>query len=326
MITPFPWPSAVPNAFAFVLNPFHYNGELPMQLFPRAQLDHANPSQLKIIEEIRDKLGHAGRSMAFQHEPILEETRASAEWNRILPPRTTFWVINFDVHPTTILKFRQASQLTDNEFEIGGILPPEEQPFLPRVEFTWSMQSYFDRAWRNDAQRFNVDDIVKAVELARKIEIFRQKEVDDPATSLVLRVFDDFIDLSHEHRIGHLRLLGHFALIEALITHDPAESRRLLSHQVRTKMPLLMRRFHRQLDLEDFFAVTDLEEAWRLLYRLRSCFAHGAPADFDKPSPQKGFRELDSLYQTFQFVRESLKRLLIFALNEPQFVFDLKAC
>src|SRR5207302_7818668 len=98
-----------------------------------------------------------------------------------------------------------------------------------------------------------------------KIRIFREEQDDDPAKSLILRVFDDFIELSHEHRIGHLRLLGHFALIEALITHDPAESGRRLSHQVRTKMPLLMRRFHGPLVVNEFFAMPDSQQAWTVL-------------------------------------------------------------
>src|SRR5207302_4642597 len=165
-------------AFAFVLNPFHYTGLVPIELIPGAELDRANTSQVKIIENIRDRLGRAGKSMAFLHEPILDEVRESAEWNRILPPRTTFWAINFDIHPSVILKFRQASQLTDNELEIGAIFPPEEQRFLPRVEFFWSMESYFDRSWRNDEQPLNIEAPRTTSALADKIRIFRAAQDD----------------------------------------------------------------------------------------------------------------------------------------------------
>src|SRR5207302_11518262 len=115
-------------------------------------------------------------------------------------------------------------------------------------------------------------------------------------------------------------------LSEAVIAYDPAESGRRLSHQVRTKMPLLMRRFHGPLVVNEFFAMPDSQQAWTVLYRLRSCYAHGEKPDFDKPSRERGFKELDGLYEVYRFVRESLKRLLILALEEPQLVFDLKAC
>jgi hypothetical protein len=315
------WPTAIADAWAFVLNPFHYDGPLPIELIPGARLARATPSQIKTIEALREKIGRAGESMAFRHEPILQEIRESADWDRILPPRSTFWVISFDIHPSEILKFRRASQLTDNELDLGGIFPPEQQIYLPLIEFPWTMESYFDSSWRNDAQRLNVKHLLIARNLADKIQLFRQEENDDPAKSLVLRVYDDFIELSEDHRIGHLRLLGHFALIEALITHDPADSGRRLSHQVRTKMPLLMRRFYQPLVVTDFFDLNSQEESWRLLYRVRSCFAHGENPDFDADA-----KSLRDLYSVFRFVREALKRLLTLALDEPQLVFDLKAC
>ncbi len=204
------------------------------------------------------------------------------------------------------------------------IFLPEGQVVIPKVIFSWRIESFFDRHWQNDAQFLDLAELTTARSLADRIHWFRQ--VDDPASNLVLHVLDDFIDLSQQHRFGHLALLGHFALIEALITHDPAESRRLLSHQVGTKMPLLMRRFRRRLNVRDFFALTTVQETWRLLYRLRSCYAHGDEPDFDRPGRDKGVEELRNLYEAFRFVRESLKRLLILALDEPQFVVDLKAC
>lgn len=314
------WPRGAKDGFAFVLNPFQTTASLPIELMPGARLDKADSSQTEVIEELRQKLGRTGESIAFLHEPISKEVRESAEWDRILPPRSTFWVVKFDINPGAVVQFSYASQLTENEMEIGAVFPPKEQTFIPRVIFPWRMESFFDHSWRNDAQPLNRDELTTAHTLADTIQSFRQ--VDEPAINLVLRVFDDFIDLSQQHRSGHLALLGHFALIEALITHNPAESRNLLSHQVRTKMPLLMRRFRRPLVVSDYFSMMDAQKAWHSLYRVRSSYAHGGEPDFDAD----GIKELEGLYEIFQFVRESLKRLLILALDEPQLIFDLKSC
>jgi hypothetical protein len=324
MRSPFPWPHGVPNAFAFVLNPFHYTGDLPIELISGARLARADPPEIKIIEELRDKLGRAGESIAFRHEPIPRELRNSPTWNRILLPRSTFWIIKFDIDPEILLKFRRASQLTDNELEIGAIFPPEEQPFLPRVIFPWRMESFFDGSWRNDSQPLNVEDLRATRGLADKIHAFRDEAAGDPGKGLIVRVFDDFIELSQQTQSGHLAFLGHFALIEALLTNSGSGSR--ISHQIRTKMPLVMRRFRRLLNVTDHFALTNEQETWRLLYRLRNYYAHGEEADFDTPSRENGVQELKNLHEVFRFIRESLKRLLILALEETQLILDLKAC
>lgn len=330
MSFPFEWPRDV-SGFVFVLNPFHYTGKLPLELFPGARLELANQIQTKLIKELRDSCGRAGKSMAFDREPIPKDVRDSPQWDRKLWPRSSFWLINFDVDAEEVIRFRRASQLTNNEIEFGAIFPSDEQPFLPRVVYPWTIESYFDTSWHNDAEPLDLEHLTLTRELAQKVSTFRDEQ-DNPAANLIVQVFDDFIELSQEHRISHLRLLGHFGLLEALITHHPAESRQRLSHQVRTKMPLLMHRFRQCLDIRNFFALTNEDETWRLLYRLRSCYAHGEKPDFDKSGRDKGGRdeggvkELNNLREAFRFVRESLKRLLILALDEPQLISDLKTC
>lgn len=326
MNLPFDWPQGPSDSFAFVLNPFHYGGNLPIELMPGCHLGKANSEQLTMIKGVQEKLGRVGRSMAFDREPIPKGLRESPHWDRKLRPRTTFWVINFRTAERDVSEFRQASQLTDNEIAIGALFPPKEQVHMPNVEYPWIIESFFDRDWHNDAQPLNVADLEKARQLVHAIRSFRQEEKDDRAKQLVVRVFDDFVSLSNDHRIGHLQLLGHFGLIEALLTHNPAASSPRLSHQIRTKVPLLMRRFHRSLLPSDFFAINDSQQVWALLYRLRSCYAHGEKPDFEKTGRDGGIKELSDLERVYCFVRESLKRLLILAIEEPQLVFDLKAC
>src|SRR6266851_5098175 len=71
-----------PQSFAFVLNPFHYQGDLPIEVISGAYLDRATSEQLDLIKELRDRSGRAGRSLAFDREPIPEDVRKSPEWDR----------------------------------------------------------------------------------------------------------------------------------------------------------------------------------------------------------------------------------------------------
>jgi len=149
-----------------------------------------------------------------------------------------------------------------------------------------------------------------------------KKAPNDESKVVAVQVFQDFVTLSNTERYSSLTLLGHFALIEALITHDPHKFGDSLNHQLSTKMPLLMRRWPCPLDPACFFPIQDLRTVWKRLYELRSIIAHGGKPDFTK----NRLRDLRSGYAAYQFVRAALKRLIIQTFHEPQLVNDLKAC
>jgi hypothetical protein len=172
------------------------------------------------------------------------------------------------------------------------------------------------------SQSLDMDDVMRAKGFADKIREFRVC-VEDEAKTAVVRIFDDFVALSAGERYGHLPLLGLFAAIEALITHDPHEFGDSLNHQLSTKMPLLMRRFKQPINIAEYFqADCGPARAWKLLYDVRSRFAHGGVPIFTKGKLQ----QLRDFHSVFGFVRASTKRLLIQALEEPQLIFDLKSC
>lgn len=179
-----------------------------------------------------------------------------------------------------------------------------------------------DHHWSHIGQQLDRKDIQSANNFLSTLHQFQSESKQDAAKQSAVRVFENFVSLSAGPRHGELPLLGHFALIEALITHDPHQSGDSLNHQLSTKMPLLMRRFEPPLIMADYFDIADEKKTWKLLYRLRSKVAHGEFGAFARGT-QSPLRNIDTV---FKFVRSSLKRLLILSLKEPQFVFDLKAC
>ena len=310
------------DTFAFVLNPFHYAGDLPIELSPGVYLHHATNAQKEIIERFREELGLIGKSMILSFEPILDES----DRDRLLQARTTFWVINFSGDSQPIWELSHAAQLTDSELEVAAIFPPESS-FRPREINQWRVFYFCSERWgRYNAQPLDYSDVILAGWLAGKLREFGLVDKNENSKRAVVRAFDDFVSLSREHRSGHLALLGHFALIEALVTHDPAKSGMSLTHQLRTKMPLLMRRFARPLLVSEYFDLGDVRKAWELLYDVRSRYAHGEEPDFEKASKNKGVKKLRDPRSVFRFVRESLKRLIVLALEEPQLIYDLKSC
>ncbi|MBL7139974.1 MAG: hypothetical protein ISS74_03610 [Planctomycetes bacterium] len=121
---------------------------------------------------------------------------------------------------------------------------------------------------------------------------------------------------------GEVRLfvLGLFGVIESLITHSPKAGHDSLTHQIKTKMNLLNRRFDEPLDYSCFDDGPP-DTLWSRLYSYRSAIAHGGQADFGgKHQVLKDERTVTT------FLRYTAKALLRYALREPDLVLDLRAC
>jgi hypothetical protein len=116
-------------------------------------------------------------------------------------------------------------------------------------------------------------------------------------------------------------ILGLFAVIESIITHQPkAEAGDSLSHQIRTKIPLLAKRFDDKIDYRNFFSISDENKIWKNLYDYRSRIAHGGKIHFPNQLKIK-----NSIF-IVDFLRTVCKLLLRKAISEPQLCMDLREC
>jgi hypothetical protein len=116
--------------------------------------------------------------------------------------------------------------------------------------------------------------------------------------------------------------LWYFIILELLLTHNPNTDHDGLTHQVRTKMPLLARRFQRPLDVASFFGSSMRpDKLWNALYSYRSSLAHGG-----NPSFAKELKSLKDDQAVLQFMKCAVKLLILQAVTEPQLISDLKNC
>jgi hypothetical protein len=136
---------------------------------------------------------------------------------------------------------------------------------------------------------------------------------------------------SNVHMIPHgsdFHLLALFSTIEFLVTHKPTGSELGdgLTRQIKTKLPLLSKRFRQKVDHSAYFAAMPEDKCWEILYSYRSAIAHGASRDFKSAYKQGGFSELKSRRAVLRFLRLFTRRLLGHAVIEPTLVLDLKKC
>ena len=135
-----------------------------------------------------------------------------------------------------------------------------------------------------------------------------------------LEILEQSDDLKHN---SPMWLLSQFVALEAALTHtpnpgDPTDS---IGRQLRTSVPLLLRRSN-ELDLLTPIGIsTSLDTTLKKLYFLRSRIAHG-----NKPWPDSGgsLDALINLETATKTIRLILKAVLRQALREPDLVCDLK--
>lgn len=311
------------DQYAFVLNLFACNDALPFPIGHDLALDRSTPAQARRISEFLTGYGSGARMSGgpwlYEVEPIKSNSVGSHFFSPIAPEQRKFWVLNFLGDDLRIWRFANATQLTNAELEIGATFDPCRGDSIKQLQPA-RVFHFWEQHPRPIVQPLDAADLRDARSYQEKIEALAA--IQEKAEQAVVRVYNDFVRISLGPRSGELVLLGHFALIEALITHEPSKSGDSLSHQLSTKMPLIMRRFELPLQLDSYFSIGDPNRLWKKLYGIRSRIAHGERVDA-RPGFLGDLRDLDTI---FKFVRDALKRLIIYAMHEPQLIFDLKAC
>lgn len=117
--------------------------------------------------------------------------------------------------------------------------------------------------------------------------------------------------------------LGLFSIVEILVTHRPRSSDAgdSITHQVSTKLPLLMNCFAPPIDPSPRFGQSKPATIWNKLYDYRSNLAHGSELDFASKLIVLGHAE-----NVRGFLREITAALLRHSLVEPELLRDLRAC
>ncbi len=152
-------------------------------------------------------------------------------------------------------------------------------------------------------------------------EMYDQLRSSEAQHPWILRALNSYCDVRRLPIHSPLTTLGYFAILEMILTHDPAENGniRTLTHQLRKKIPLVTRRPQASLDYSPFGNQVNEEKVWTLLYAFRSAVAHGAEPDFANKLLLLGHSQ-----RVHAFLRNATRAILRHCLREPQLVADLR--
>lgn len=325
------------DAFYFVLTVLDYRGTLPFDIVPGYKFDRADPAQLAFI---RDWLGRFSltpntlwSSMTKRYEELMREEVADGGATQYVtcplePSQWRYWAISFEEAEVrgTVVDFERAIALMKQEVHIGframkNLLKTHGQSdaYTSTVHHPQMLIGH----WLEDPMgHFGGETIVVTEDDWREVEpiyrLLRQPSLKRPGVEIHLDKLTQLRSLPHR---SDLRVIGMFSIIESLITHDPKGSEDSLSHQLRTKVPLLGKRACRPLKLSRHFGNIDETKVLTKLYDYRSRLVHGDTIDFT------GAHQILGSHETvFAALLEICKVLILATLADPQLAEDLKRC
>jgi hypothetical protein len=306
-------------------NVLDFRVALPIEIAPTLRIERATESQVAKLQSMLTHMCPGFSNARGYYENSWETTKTSeTSWDAfptpLAPEDWRYFLLTFSGNGMDAHHFLRAANLvppylnsfanvhTDGEFGTGNA-------------FAWggdelhSVLTYQS----SDPRTLQVVDSSHLNEA--RASYLALKTLDQRKHAGIARAVTLLYGLRWVSASSDLRVLGLFAVIEMLLTHNPNEKELgdSLSHQISTKIPLLSARFSNPVSYDTFAKNTDPQKIWKKLYSYRSKIAHGDTVDF-----ASGLQVLKDRHTTNTFLEEFTRRLVRHALREPELVDGLK--
>lgn len=303
--------------WAFIAQPIHVDVPLPYTLAPGLRLVGATPQRMEAVQHVLSRLDASVESLAR----VIFSKRAPAFENR--SQTSCYHFLETDGDQFDFLYFHWASEGTDTPLDTSTLTGRGGSTNLRHGVLNWRV---FDLAGKTPTVlgHGELDDLKESIERLWGV-IGRTPR---PASSIkypeILRAHRVLMDLASLPPDSDFHVVGLFAIVEMLITHNP-KGRDIgdsITHQMQSKVPLLVRRFVRPLSTDEFFGSVSSKKVWSALYAYRSAIAHGGSVDFSSGE----LRLLKDQITANKFLSAFVRRLIRHSYNEPDLYRDLREC
>ncbi len=314
--------------YVFILSLVDISASLPFEIIPEHFLSRAEPGQIKIFKE-RLNMARPVPINYFLYErsqvrqmPGEREGQIVYLTDELPSDKWKYWIVSHNGTNHGIQNLQEASLLLKEEIELGF------QIFSMAGISGGSLASPAMVSYLSEAEEFSSSRSTKQITVddLNNIRIYHSLikglNAEYGVVKNAVKLFDDLRALP---RHSDFRIIGLFSIIESLISHSPKLEffHDSIKHQIRTKIPLLAKRFVRELNYGEFFNEGAREDkVLSCLYDYRSRIVHAGNSDI--PTELSGV--LKGKNEVRGFLKELTKLLLITALKEPELVTDLKSC
>jgi len=307
------------GGFWFVSTLVDVQADLPAVITPNVRLQRATDQQIKELKDVYPAVGFFGHRIEDGRE--VDSTKDKTEQMETGEPfklpreKWRYFVLAYSGDPEHAYGVKQIFLLGEPSCTCRTVVITSEE-YGEGNRVAWGAEMYaHTKGMRLPLVRIITDATLRQVKAAHTGLMKIHKNHPE-----IPRAIDMLNDLRMVPNHADLYMLGLFAIIELLLTHNPQDRDNAdsLTHQVSTKIPLLDKKLPERIDYRPFTATP--AKVWRKLYGYRSKIAHGAKVDF-----ARDFRELKSPDVARDFVQMTCQKLIRHAIQEPDLYEDLKA-
>jgi len=307
--------------FCFVVDRIYFSGKLPLEVIPGHWFRKANTEEIQRIKQ--ELAARRVTHLYYEHKFVPAEKEGTSSQSAPLPPdEWRYYVISFSGSNDKIQDIEYSANLLEHDINIGFTFISHEGMDGYGVIYNRYITSTFFADQRIGFQQEVVLQSNELLEINTNYDTI--VNLDKLRYPNISRAISDFHQTKMITNRSILKVLSYFSIVECLLTHPPKPSDTIdsMTRQVSAKMSLLSKLFQRKLDYSLYFPQLSIQQkAWERLYAYRSAVAHGGEADFNGKISALGSHD-----NVLEFLKASLKLLLLYALKEPDFVADLQKC
>lgn len=314
-----------PHGYVFVLTPIELLCPAGYELAPGHRIVQANQEQVDYIKRALEQFNTNPFFFTSSYENSVSkvpgEKPGDFKYVHNALPRESwrYWIIEFEGINTELQELEWTCALPPNDIELGFQVTFNDLFHAPA--FGWNpgvLSAFFNDGMESmPSKQITQDDLDQIRRGFDSIKGLPREYIH------IRRALGRFNGLRSLERRSEATVIGLISVIESLVSHAPklTDSADSLSHQLRTKIPLLRKRFENALEHTSYFPGIQEEAAWKKLYDYRSKIVHGEDSQLTGD-----LKVLKDIRTVIAFLRETSKRLLQLSLHEPQFMTDLKKC
>ena len=309
--------------FAFVLNVSKLRDSSRVAITPGHMLRRATTNEIEFIKELIASLfgRHFGRGLWETRRP----KTGSGKYVQLPEKQWRYFVIEFSSDENLEL-LEEALSIAPHELEIGFTLSTAtlKTQAVPITVFRPGrlFQSLSALSSAVNSKQGGVRTIVGEVEGQQISEIYARLSAHDHKILDLHRIIKLLLELKDLPPFSPLQVLGYFAILESVLTHQPNPDDRYdsITRQITQKLALLNRRWKPAFDYTSFGQATH-DTIWSKMYGYRSAIAHGATPEFKGKLSTLGTADHANV-----LIRDAAKQTIRQALIEPQLLADLHNC
>lgn len=164
------------------------------------------------------------------------------------------------------------------------------------------------------------------LQVANNLKLLNEWSTREDNFPIITKALNDFFNLNEISNNSVFKFISYFACLEMLVVNGGIENLKPIKIQLENKFNLLNNRFKNPIQIEKYIKGPDtltLGNVIKIMYNYRSSIAHGDFIDFQK---KLKIIEKTSTEDLLNLLRITLKKTILFSLQEPELIRDLKKC